>query len=360
MSGVAAGQGLPDGRGEVVLAQVYAAHADRVVGWFVRRTRDLSLAEDLAQDTFERFARALDGVDGSRPTWPYLQVVATNVLIDYMRRAERQQIVPVEEVGAALPHVPVVDEQVVLGDLLGRGLEGLSVRQRVAVELQYERGWSVEEAAAFLGVTTLSFRQLSWRARQRLKVWLEQVDDTLRGVVPVGVGVRARWRSWTAKCRELLSGPAPAVSIDAATSILIAALSFASVALVRGANMDVGPSVSLAGHSAEAVVQDERPVTLRRERTTDPNAPLTSESSHPTVTSSASRGGDDRDMTVLEVPDNPATEGRVEAGEEDRRFRVTHEIAGHTGIPIDGGGGLSIPCETLVGDICHVEVDSGL
>ena len=46
MGGVVAGQGgVADGGAVVGLAEVYAEHLDRVVGWFVRRTGDRVLSE---------------------------------------------------------------------------------------------------------------------------------------------------------------------------------------------------------------------------------------------------------------------------------------------------------------------------
>ena len=306
MAGVAASQGMPEGRGEVVLGDVYAEHADRLVGWFVRRTGDRVLAEDLAQDTFERFAEALDGFDGSRPVWPYLRAVAANVLIDHVRRADRQVVVPGEVVAAGLPEVALVDEQVVLGDLLGRGLEGLSVRQRVAVELQYERGWSVEEAAEFLGVSALSFRQLSWRARQRLRVWLEHVDDTLCGVVPVGVGVRARWRSWSARVRDVVAGPAPAMSMDTIATFMIAAT-------LTVAGISVSPSEGAAPRWEAA-------------RSTTVEAPAPSDS----VTAHREKAGSAAPAVDGPVAPEPALE--QESAPEGRRTRVETEDLGETGV----------------------------
>ena len=357
MGGVVAGRGgVSEGRGEVVLDQVYGEHSSRLVGWFVRRTGDRVLAEDLAQDTFERFAEALDGFDGSRPVWPYLRAVAANVLIDHVRRAERQVVVPGEVVAAGLPDVPVVDEQVVLADLLGRGLEGLSVRQRVAVELQYERGWSVEEAAEFLGVSTLSFRQLSWRARQKLRVWLEQVDDTLQGVVPVGVAVRARWRSWTAKCRDLVSGPVPALSIDAVTTLLIAAS--VGLAAVAGTNQDgTVPSpapMSMAAFAEPAGADAKLVATLmgngregrRGSATTSLDAQV--ESDHSV-----------RARTTTVVVPSPTvssveTDGEVTVQEDDERFYTHRDVeVSVLGLPpiYSRGDALWIECDNVIGDV---------
>jgi len=136
-----------DGR----LHEVYGAYWGPLVGWLAIRTGgDRGLAEDLAQDTFVRFAEA-DGFDGSRPAWPYLRAVASNVLIDHLRRAERQVVADVADVDEWSVPCDGPDDVVAARELVGSVLGRLSDRQRMAVELQYGRGWSVEESAVFLG-----------------------------------------------------------------------------------------------------------------------------------------------------------------------------------------------------------------
>jgi RNA polymerase sigma-70 factor (ECF subfamily) len=162
------------------LRDVYGWHHDRLIGFFVNRTGDRQLTEDLAHDTLLRFACALDSLDDGRPVWPYLRAVAQNILIDFHRRRQRRSeldvLAPDSATGRRVD--PDIDEAVAMRALLNRAMDDLPDRQRTAVELRLERGWSIVDAAAFIGVSPNTFNQLLLRARRKLQASLERSGGT--------------------------------------------------------------------------------------------------------------------------------------------------------------------------------------
>jgi len=59
-------------------------------------------AEDLTQETFLAFYKALPGFDGENPSG-FLTRIATNKCLDYLKRAERRTVAAEDEVFAAVP-----------------------------------------------------------------------------------------------------------------------------------------------------------------------------------------------------------------------------------------------------------------
>lgn len=358
MAGVIRGVAACEGGG-LSLEEAYAIHYGRLVAWLVLRTRDQGLAEDLAQDTFVRFAGAADSFDHARPVWPYLRAIAANVLIDHARRAERQVVAPAEVIAESLPQEPVVEDRVVLSELLDAGFASLSDRQQIALELRYVRDWGVDDAAAFLGITPGSFRQLSMRARRTLSTWLEQVEGGVRGiVVPAVWGLRERVRSWSTRVRELVHGPAPAVTMEAVTSVvLVAGLSLSAAAPPdRTATNQAVSVISIASATlnrpspavsrADAIGHVESSDIPRRSTSSDsvvrPDGPRT-EREHSTSVRASSPS--------IQAVD---AQGEVAVEEGEERYYTSHDI--EVGVPGRGpifarGVGVWIECDNLVGEV---------
>ena len=67
-----------------------------------RMTQHYFDAEDLTQETFLAFYKALPGFDGENPSG-FLTRIATNKCLDYLKRAERRTVAAEDEVFAAVP-----------------------------------------------------------------------------------------------------------------------------------------------------------------------------------------------------------------------------------------------------------------
>jgi RNA polymerase sigma-70 factor (ECF subfamily) len=75
---------------EDVFTYLFRTYQREIDAYFLKKTRNRALAEDLTQDTFARVARmgvSIDNVDQKRP---YLYRIAHNLLVDHLRREARQ------------------------------------------------------------------------------------------------------------------------------------------------------------------------------------------------------------------------------------------------------------------------------
>jgi len=68
-------------------------HEPRLFAWMKSRTGNRATAEDLVQEVFLSFLRALPNFDDSRPIEPFINQIAAHLLIDHLRKEGRRQIV---------------------------------------------------------------------------------------------------------------------------------------------------------------------------------------------------------------------------------------------------------------------------
>jgi RNA polymerase sigma-70 factor, ECF subfamily len=108
-----------------------------------------AMAEDVAQDAFERAFAALGRFDLRRPFAPWLHRIAVNRALDLVRRERRLVALDaVEERASGLADAAGSGAD---GDLM-RALDGLSAERRAAIVLRYGLGYAPAEIAPILGV----------------------------------------------------------------------------------------------------------------------------------------------------------------------------------------------------------------
>ena len=146
------------------VAQAYAAHHGQLMGFLVSRTRDVSLAEDLEADVWERAVRHADRIHDWQP---WLYQVARRLVIDYRRRprpapldADWQITAPADVEGEVLTRM----ELLAVRDALPRltRVEGRAIAARAAVG-------STQETIALSGRSRASVVTALCRARVKLR-----------------------------------------------------------------------------------------------------------------------------------------------------------------------------------------------
>ena len=152
----------------VGLEELFRTHWALVHGYLARRTGDATLAEELAQETFYRAARAFLGWRGGSPG-AWLLSIAYHVLVDETRRGRR--LVPLPESLAD----PRASPEPRLG--VAAVLDRLSPSQRRVLELVYVFGYSLAEAAVLLGTSEGAVKTAVWRARAEFRRLYEQEED---------------------------------------------------------------------------------------------------------------------------------------------------------------------------------------
>ncbi len=126
---------------------LFRRHWDRCWRIALAVTGRRALADDVAQDAFQRAVAGLAGYDPARPFTAWLHRIVVNTAIDAVRRDRRDAPLGdgLEAAGGA------VDAALERRDLL-RALAALPAEQRAAVVLRHVVGHSLAETAAIQGV----------------------------------------------------------------------------------------------------------------------------------------------------------------------------------------------------------------
>ncbi len=159
---------------------IYEEYYPKIVGYLRRLVGDHD-AEDVAQETFVKAAKALDGFrgDSSLSTWLYR--IATNAAMDHLRRpASRAGDAPddVSETGGEVqdPDTPVLDTLLIRKDMNEciRGIvDSLPDNYRNVLVLSELEGFANAEICEVLGLSLDTVKIRLHRARTRLRKELE-------------------------------------------------------------------------------------------------------------------------------------------------------------------------------------------
>ena len=142
-------------------------HLDDVYGYLVYLTRDRSLAEDLAADTFEKALRSwrrFDPTRASARTW--LVQIARTTALDWFRSEERRRW---REERAALPEAFDGGLSPGLSPELEAALRELSAGEREVIALRVLLDLDGEEAARVLGISPTAVSTRLSRALKKLE-----------------------------------------------------------------------------------------------------------------------------------------------------------------------------------------------
>jgi RNA polymerase sigma-70 factor (ECF subfamily) len=147
-------------------------HLDDVYRYLLVFTRDPSLAEDLAAETFERALRAWRRFDSRRSsprTW--LCALARNVALDWFRSEQRRHR---RERAAAEPEGVADAPELGLSPALQQALDGLTAADREVIALRIVLELDAQSAAQLIGISTTACTTRLNRALQRLE---ERLND---------------------------------------------------------------------------------------------------------------------------------------------------------------------------------------
>jgi RNA polymerase sigma-70 factor (ECF subfamily) len=171
---------------------LYLRYFPRVVRFAYRRVGDHSLAEDIAQEALVRALDHIESFDVSRPMWPWLKAIASNLIVDHVRRCSD------EERCYARLGLPPPEGTTAEDEALSEALANLPVRQRIAIALRYLDDWDPTQVADFLGLNRNAVEQLLFRARRRLKAEYERTSQRTLGLIllPLRGSRHLRERVW--------------------------------------------------------------------------------------------------------------------------------------------------------------------
>lgn len=153
--------------------RLFSEHANGLFAFFVYRTQDRALSEDLVEDTFERVLRSWRRFDprrGSERHWIY--AIGLNLLRDHARRSVREQQI-LQQVGVESREGELNRAGIETHDELTRALAKLSEKEREAVALRFGADLTLRETARVLGESAAAVEKRLYRALARLREELE-------------------------------------------------------------------------------------------------------------------------------------------------------------------------------------------
>jgi RNA polymerase sigma factor (sigma-70 family) len=156
------------------LEHLYRAYEGSVYTLARRLTRTAEDAEDVLQETFLEVCRSLSGWRGDGSLWGWVRTIAANKALMRYRREKVRATEELDEelsVGQAAQDVPL---QLDLEAALAR----LPERTRAVVWLHDVEGYTHEEIAELMGMTTSFSKSQLARAHQKLRRWLGEESRT--------------------------------------------------------------------------------------------------------------------------------------------------------------------------------------
>jgi len=168
--------GLRSGKG-AAFDRAYALHQARVFSFLLRLSGRREVAEDLAEETWIKLAKAAPKLAPDTRLLPFLFTVARNAFVSWRRWAmlDLSRLVMIgfaaDDEGADSP--AVLHERAEEIAALERGLQKISVASREVLLLVGVEGFEQEEAARILGLEYPALRKRLSRARQELEAAIE-------------------------------------------------------------------------------------------------------------------------------------------------------------------------------------------
>ena len=155
-------------------AEAAERHLDDVYRYLLVFTRDASLAEDLAAETFERALRVwrrFDPARSSARTW--LCTIARTTALDHFRSEQRRRR---RERAVSEPEQRTETPELGLSPALERALATLSAADREVVALRVVLELDAESTARLLGISATACTTRLSRALKRLEELMSDDD----------------------------------------------------------------------------------------------------------------------------------------------------------------------------------------
>lgn len=163
-----------DPRAQRLLWERHAPHVDAVVRRLVGQ--DLDLAADVAQEVWVQIFRALPGYRGEAQFGTWAHRIAVNRTLNALRRTRRLARVEAEihdDVAAVEPE----GERLLLRQTIDAATAQLAPGARAVFVLHDVQGYTHEEIAAELGITSGGSKSQLFKARAKLRRLLAPLVD---------------------------------------------------------------------------------------------------------------------------------------------------------------------------------------
>jgi RNA polymerase sigma factor (sigma-70 family) len=157
---------------------IFDMYYDRVFKVAFYITKDRHLAQDVLQDTFLKAYHHMENIQDSNKTGAWLSVVATNTAIDLLRKRNKWNGIPTDDVLLTsmiqqFTETASVVEQEVVNSLLLQQIQAqlskLKPEHRQAILLKYYHGLKDEEIAKLTGASSGTIKSRLHRAKKKIQ-----------------------------------------------------------------------------------------------------------------------------------------------------------------------------------------------
>jgi RNA polymerase sigma-70 factor, ECF subfamily len=153
-------------RGDVqAFGTLYDRYQPRLLAFLTRFTGDVTVAQDLTQDTFWRAWEYRETFRNDRPFSAWIYTIARNAAVSELRRAHRHFVPLDPELSTGFDDQA---ERLSLREQVRSALRQLPYDQRMCLILREYEGFSHAEIAGVVGCSEGAVRVISYRARRAL------------------------------------------------------------------------------------------------------------------------------------------------------------------------------------------------
>lgn len=157
---------------ERALRQLWLQHSPHIDAVVLRLCGDRDLAADIAQDVWIQIFRALPGYRGESQFGTWAHRIAVNRTLNALRKVRRIAKVETEIEDDSAPSESDTEsesDRTFLAETIGDAVRRLSPGARTVFTLHDVEGYTHEEIAAELGITTGGSKSQLFKARAKLR-----------------------------------------------------------------------------------------------------------------------------------------------------------------------------------------------
>jgi RNA polymerase sigma-70 factor (ECF subfamily) len=147
---------------------LYRRHSGRIFEYLKKKV-DITHAQELLQDTFEKLHRSRVKYNAQYPFLPWLFTISRNALLDFYKTAETKVLQSSSSAPILLDNLVAVVADAQSPHDISAILSELPQNQRRAIELRYLHDWSFEKIASDMKISEINTRQLISRGIKRLR-----------------------------------------------------------------------------------------------------------------------------------------------------------------------------------------------
>ncbi|MBD5089975.1 MAG: RNA polymerase sigma factor [Clostridiales bacterium] len=143
---------------------------------------NLTVAEELAEDTFVKLITKKPKFKGKSSFKTWLYAIGRNIVLDYMRHSSRHNTVPIDTLTEMVSDDKDIEQNYLREErkiIIHRAMQKLKIEYRQVLWLTYYENLSMKEIAQIMKKSVNSVEHLVSRARLALKSKLEKEDFIL-------------------------------------------------------------------------------------------------------------------------------------------------------------------------------------